>query len=155
MKPKEVSLSAEDLEYINEKLSTIVEAVLTNDELEKRVIDLKIEIPEELHDIFQMIADKTGKSVQDSVGEAATQGINQYLKDLVKSGSPEPPPAPPAPKIEGMEELMKSFNMDNIAGSFGKIKDLADQLESIQKVLSNAADTSKQDKPDSNSTKDN
>lgn len=155
MKPKEVSLNAKDLEYIRDKLATIVEAVLVGDELKKKIVNLKLEVPKELYDIFQRIADRTGKSTKHSIGEAATQGINEYLKNLVKVGGAEEAPAPKVPKIEGMEQLMKSFNIEGLTDGLNQMKTLADRLESIQKVFTNAADTPEPDKSNSNSTENN
>ena len=143
-----------DSSRITEAIFNLVKKLMNGEDIRKVRYRVSIEVPEDIIKVYEDVADQLQISVEDILGQLASEGIEFKLRSsLQEAGASQP--APQINPTDFLNTLASMSNQDSKATSampagldFSKVMDqmkqiqsLAGELQGLQKVVENATKT--------------
>lgn len=120
-----------DLTDVAHKLSQMALKVLSGGEIKEKTYSVPLSIPEELAEVFELLAEKSGVKVEEMLGNMAKSGYEASLKQLIQQQQPVSTPPPPPQTNEMPEQLNGLLNkMNQLQGVVGKLQEMQKAIES-------------------------
>lgn len=138
----EEALKELDLSDVAFKLSQMALKLVSGKEIKEKTYSVPLSIPEELIDVFQMLADKVGVTVEEMLAHVAKEGFNASLKYRIaeeqQKMAPKPQPQQQMP-MDQFQQMAKAvgFDMSGLQEKMGEFASVVNKLNSIQKVVEN------------------
>lgn len=133
------TLQGLDLTEVAYKLSQMALKVISGKEIKEKTYSVPLCVPEELAEVFELLSERAGVSIEEVLAQLARQGFDNSLKQFMQQ-SQKPSSPPPKSDMEQVADAV-GYDMKGLFEKMNQLQGVVGKLNEMQKVFESVNET--------------